>query len=125
MDLKLLAMVMCIACVAAFGQDQPTAQQRPQAQLDALYRAQVHLRYSQEVVRAISRHEPIQLPDAPLGPKASITAMTFKSDDGYILRLRGVEIRTDSLILQADALAYMWATGEIEPSGNVRLIAIP
>jgi tetratricopeptide (TPR) repeat protein len=67
------------------------------------------------VTQSIALHQPIQLPSFP---KASITTSTFKSDDGYDLRLTGVEIRTEGLIVQADELAYTWATGEIEPSGQ-------
>ena len=66
-------------------------------------------------------NQPFQLPDMALDTPVKVKAKTFLGDDGYTLLLGGVEVTSDSLTVRADQLTYKWATGEIEPLGNVRL----
>jgi hypothetical protein len=75
---------------------------------------------------AIIKHQAIQLPGAPLGSTARITALGIREDKGAnFLGLVGVEIRDNSLIIQADELSYSWATGDVELIGKVRVKPIP
>jgi len=49
-------------------------------------------------------------------------AIERRQPDGNVLELSGnVEIRSRDMILQADRATYDRNTGEIKPSGNVRL----
>lgn len=77
------------------------------------------------MVSAIIKHQPIELPGAPLGSTARITALGIKEDKGAnFLRLIRVEITDNSLLIQADELSYSWATGNVELIGKVRVKAI-
>src|SRR5580704_15021876 len=109
--MKTLALSLCIACLPLFPQDR-SAQ---------LLRLNEQLRQGVQIAKAISANQPFQLPDMVLGTSVKVTATKFLADDGYVLRLGGVEVITGNLIVQADELAYNWATREIEPIGNVRL----
>ena len=116
--MKALIVSLCIACLSAIGQDR--------AESERLLRANIRLARLQTMSQAISKHQPIQFPGiVSVRPTVSVTATEILSDDETILRLGGVEIRTDSLIVQADELRLHWDTGEIEPVGNVRLKPIP
>jgi hypothetical protein len=108
--MKLLALSLCIACLPLFPQDRT-----------ALLRANEQARQGVQIAKAISENQPFQLPDMVLGTSVKVTAKKFLADDGYVLRLGGVELTTDSLTVQADEMAYTWATREIEPLGNVHL----
>jgi lipopolysaccharide assembly outer membrane protein LptD (OstA) len=104
-------------CASVFGQDRVDEQ-----------RGRLARQMAQEKVmaQAIIQHRPIQLPGAPLGPNARITALNVRKDDGAnFLRLGGVEIRDNSLVIQAQELSYSWATGDVELIGKVRVKAIP
>ena len=120
--MKLLIASLGIVCAVAFAQDlSRTIPDRAQAERDMQkLRLETRLRIMKD---AISQHQAFQL--RPLGPKASVTAAGSIGDDGQILRLADVEIRTDSLIVQADEIRLHWDTGEIEPVGNVRVKPIP
>jgi hypothetical protein len=131
--MKLSIVSFCIACASVFAQV-PNAQANADMQKLAL---ETRLALVRQMGRAISQHQPIQLPmgyktDA-FGPKATITATGILGDYDRIsdssiddvLRLVGVEIRTEGLVLQADELRLHWHGGTIEPVGNVRVKPVP
>ena len=120
--MNVLIASLCIVCASAFAQDVPrTILDRAQVERD-MQRMALEARW-RTMMYAIAQHESFQL--AELGPKVRVTATGFIGNDGSILRLAGVEIRTDSLIVQADEIRLHWDTGEIEPVGNVRVKPIP
>ena|SRR5262245_9534267 len=60
----------------------------------------------------------------PHGPNVDFAASSIErhQPDLNVLELTGnVEIRSQNMILQADRATYDQNTGEIKPSGNVRL----
>jgi lipopolysaccharide assembly outer membrane protein LptD (OstA) len=109
--MKLLTLSLCIACLPLFPQDREAR----------ALRANEQTRQSFQIAKSIFKHQPFQLPEMALGTSVKVTAMKFLAYDGYVLRLGGVELTTDTLTVQADELTYTFATGEIEPLGNVRL----
>ena len=115
--MKLTTMSLCIVCVTAFGQDSLDEQRARLARQIAQEKVMAH---------AIIQHQPIQLPGAPLGPNARSTALGIRKDEGAnFLRLVGVEIRDNNLIIQAQELSYSWATGEVELTGKVHVKLVP
>jgi hypothetical protein len=102
---------------SVFGQD-PVDEQRG--------RLARQMTQEKVMARAIIQHQPIQLPGAPLGSTARITALGIREDkEANFLRLVGVEIRDNNLIIQAEGLSYSWATGDVELTGKVRVKSIP
>jgi len=113
--MKLLTFALLLAALPLLPQERPRV---------SLERAFDQSLQAQQIAVAIRANQPFELPDMVLGTAAKVTATQWISDDGYVLKLSGVEIRTDKLIVQADQLSFRWATGEIEPSGNVRVKAV-
>jgi len=116
--MRLLMVSLCVACIPAFSQSR-------ESQDEIHLRVLNQVRESVEIARSIAAHQSFQLPASALGPTAMVRAREFVKTDGYTVRLKGVEVITDSIIVYADELTYWWATGAVEPSGNVRLRPIP
>jgi len=113
--MKRLAFVLLLVALPLLPQDQ--------SEVDLMRAAQQVLQGG-EIKVAIAYKASFHLPDSALGTDVKVTAERWISNDGYELKLSGVVIKSDKLIVQADQLSYRWATGEIEPSGNVRVKAI-
>ena len=77
-----------------------------------------------QIRQAIRAHQSFQLPGTPQGSTVKMTAREMMIG-GNVLRFADVEIRTDSLIVQADALNYYFDSGEIRSYGDVSVKAIP
>jgi hypothetical protein len=113
--MKLATVSLCILGASVFGQSGADEQ-----------RLARHLAQEKIMASEIIHHSPITLPGAPLGPTTRVTALGIREDQGAnFLRLVGVEIRSDSLIIRADELSYSWATGDVELTGKVRVKSIP
>jgi len=111
--MKLLVLTICFACLPTFGQQSFTFGQ--------FLREQDQLRQSRQIAAAIDEHRPFSLPDNRLWlAEAKATAAGIK-DDGTVLTLTGVEIKTSNLSVTADEVIYDWASRQIELRGNVLL----
>ena|SRR5579872_307290 len=111
--MKLVAMVMCLACLPAFGQDRPQGKMGPPAVM--LRRAES----LNQISKAIDQHQPFQLPENSLG--SNVATATGVIRDGDTLKLTGVEITANNIVVSADEVIYDWDTHQIEARGNVRL----
>lgn len=121
--MRFLTIGLCIACIPVFSQVRDA--QAQEVGLRSISKDEILGRFARSVriQQHIAMHQPIQLPS--LGSKASIVATGFKSYDGHVLRLVGIEVTTDNVILQSDELTYDWDSGDLELTGNVRLKAVP
>jgi lipopolysaccharide assembly outer membrane protein LptD (OstA) len=112
--MKLVAMAICLACLPAFGQDAPQGKMGPPGVM--LRRAES----LNQISKAIDRHQPFQLPENSLGSNVAATA-TGVIRNGDTLKLTGVEITTNNIVVTADEVIYDWDTHQIEARGSVRL----
>jgi len=112
--MKLVAMVMCLACLPAFGQDRPQGKMGPPAVM--LRRAES----LSQISKAIDQHQPFQSPENSFGANVATTA-TGVIRNGDTLKLTGVEITANNIVVSADEVIYDWDTHQIEARGNVRL----
>jgi hypothetical protein len=101
--------IALLACLPVFAQDQPKGAPG----------------YDFTVFRTASGYR-INVFDGQL--IVTSTSMQRIGDLGSpscLLQLKDVEIRTNSVIVQADEADYQCSTGEIEPRGNVHLKVFP
>jgi|HubBroStandDraft_1064217.scaffolds.fasta_scaffold525976_2 hypothetical protein len=110
---SILPGIALIACLPVFPQDQPATAPRHTFRVARL-RTGDGFRF-----RVVTQEDGRQLD------------VIAKNIDGKlagrpeVVRFTGdVEITIDGMKLRADQLDYNWVTGEIEPSGNVRLTPI-
>jgi lipopolysaccharide assembly outer membrane protein LptD (OstA) len=112
--MKLVAIAVCFTCLPAFGQDSSQGKMGPPGLM--LRRAE-----SLDLIsKAIQHHQRFQLPENSVGSNVAATA-TGMIGNGDTLKLTGVEITTDSIVVTADEVIYDWATHQIEARGSVRL----
>jgi hypothetical protein len=112
--MKLVAMAMCFALLPAFGQDKPQGKMGPPGVM--LRRAES----LNQISKAIDQHQAFQLPENPLGSNVTAIA-TGVIRSGDTLKLTGVEITTNNIVVTADEVIYDWDTHQIEARGSVRL----
>lgn len=134
--MKLLVVALSVASLRIFGQGiGPEAQRIGRAcsvvpasekssfnAVGCTPEREAQIRQTIRIKTAIALHRSFELPDAALGPGVSLTASDL-ADDGHALRLTGVEIVSNGVILRADQLVYDWASRRIEARGTVQLIA--
>jgi hypothetical protein len=116
--MKLLAISLCLACLPTFAQDDLPARQSDRQQ------QKQHTEQAMQIQQAIRAHHSFQLPGASQGSSVRFTAKSM-TRSANVLRFGDVEIMTDSVIVQADALNYYWDSGEIRSYGEVSVRAIP
>jgi len=104
--------IALVAGITAFAQDQRDLETRAVTLIGPA---------GQTVVLEI--HRPV-VPQAIAEPPGTFRA-DVKTVEKLLIRLKGnVEIRTDTMLIQADEAEYTRSTGEIEAHGNVRITPI-
>ena|ERR1700732_2703606 len=116
--MKLLAITLSLACFPSFAQDDFLTRQRE------IRQQKQHVLRAMQIQLAIRAHQSFQLPGSPQGSTVRMTARQLMISSN-VLRFADVEIITDGLIVQAEALNYYWDSGEIRSYGEVSVKAIP